>query len=155
MVAVGLTEGLLTLNLVDEIETKGNGSREAVAQGASNMLNGFFSGMGGCPMIAQTLVNINAGARSRVAGVVAALAIILIVLVGAPVIERIPMAALTGVMMVVSFFTFNWKELQDSEQNAPARCVLVMVIVTAITIIWHNLALAVLVGIVISALSFA
>ena len=153
--AVGLTEGLLTLNLVDEItETKGNGSREAVAQGASNMLNGFFSGMGGCPMIAQTLVNINAGARSRVAGVVAALAIILIVLVGAPVIERIPMAALTGVMMVVSFFTFNWKSFKILNKM-PLQDVLVMVIVTAITIIWHNLALAVLVGIVISALSFA
>ena len=152
---MGLTEGLLTLNLVDEItETKGNGSREAVAQGASNMLNGFFSGMGGCPMIAQTLVNINAGARSRVAGVVAALAIILIVLVGAPVIERIPMAALTGVMMVVSFFTFNWKSFKILNKM-PLQDVLVMVIVTAITIIWHNLALAVLVGIVISALSFA
>lgn len=153
--AVGLTEGLLTLNLVDEItETKGNGSREALAQGASNMLNGFFTGMGGCPMIAQTLVNLNAGSRSRVAGVVAALAIIGIVLVGAPVIERIPMAALTGVMMVVSFFTFNWKSFKILNKM-PLQDVLVMIIVTAITIIWHNLALAVLVGIVISALSFA
>ena len=153
--AVGLTEGLLTLNLVDEItETKGNGSREALAQGASNMLNGFFTGMGGCPMIAQTLVNLNAGARSRVAGVVAALAIIGIVLVGAPVIERIPMAALTGVMMVVSFFTLNWKSFKILNKM-PLQDVLVMIIVTAITIIWHNLALAVLVGIIISALSFA
>ena len=153
--AVGLTEGLLTLNLVDEItETKGNGSREALAQGASNMLNGFFTGMGGCPMIAQTLVNLNAGARSRVAGVVAALAIIGIVLVGAPVIERIPMAALTGVIMVVSFFTFNWKSFKILNKM-PLQDVLVMIIVTAITIIWHNLALAVLVGIIISALSFA
>lgn len=153
--AVGLTEGLLTLNLVDEItESKGNGSREALAQGASNMLNGFFTGMGGCPMIAQTLVNLNAGARSRVAGVVAALAIIGIVLVGAPVIERIPMAALTGVMMVVSFFTFNWKSFKILNKM-PLPDVLVMIIVTAITIIWHNLALAVLVGIIISALAFA
>ena len=102
--AVGLTEGLLTLNLVDEItETKGNGSRESLAQGASNILNGFFSGMGGCPMIAQTLVNLNAGSRSRVSGVIAALAILMIVLIAAPIIERIPMAALTGVMMVVAF----------------------------------------------------
>lgn len=153
--AVGLTEGLLTLNLVDEItESKGNGSREALAQGASNMLNGFFTGMGGCPMIAQTLVNLNAGARSRVAGVVAALAIIGIVLVGAPVIERIPMAALTGVMMVVSFFTFNWKSFKILNKM-PLPDVLVMIIVTAITIIWHNLALAVMVGIIISALAFA
>ena len=153
--AVGLTEGLLTLNLVDEItETKGNGSRESLAQGASNILNGFFTGMGGCPMIAQTLVNINAGARSRVAGVVAALAIIFIVLVAAPVIELIPMAALTGVMLVVSFFTFNWKSFKILNKM-PVQDVVVMLVVTAITIIWHNLALAVLVGIIISALSFA
>ena len=152
---VGLTEGLLTLNLVDEITgTKGNGPRECLAQGGSNILNGLFTGMGGCPMIAQTLVNINAGARSRVAGVVAALAIIFIVLVAAPVIERIPMAALTGVMMVVSFFTFNWKSFKILNKM-PVQDVLVMIIVTAITIIWHNLALAVLVGIIISALSFA
>ncbi len=152
---VGLTEGLLTLNLVDEItETKGNGSRESLAQGASNILNGFFTGMGGCPMIAQTLVNINAGARSRVAGVVAALAIIFIVLVAAPVIELIPMAALTGVMMVVSFFTFKWNSFKILNKM-PLQDVLVMIVVTAITIIWHNLALAVLVGIIISALSFA
>lgn len=152
---VGLTEGLLTLNLVDEItETKGNGSREALAQGASNILNGFFTGMGGCPMIAQTLVNINAGARSRIAGVVAALAIIFIVLVAAPVIELIPMAALTGVMMVVSFFTFKWNSFKILNKM-PLQDVLVMIVVTAITIIWHNLALAVLVGIIISALSFA
>ena len=152
---VGLTEGLLTLNLVDEItETKGNGSRESLAQGASNILNGFFTGMGGCPMIAQTLVNINAGARSRVAGVVAALAIIFIGLVAAPVIELIPMAALTGVMMVVSFFTFKWNSFKILNKM-PLQDVLVMIVVTAITIIWHNLALAVLVGIIISALSFA
>ena len=141
--AVGLTEGLLTLNLVDEItETKGNGSREALAQGASNMLNGFFTGMGGCPMIAQTLVNLNAGARSRVAGVVAAITIMAIVLVGAPVIEKIPMAALTGVMMVVSFFTFNWKSFKILNKM-PLQDVVVMIVVTGITIIWHNLALAV------------
>ncbi|MDO5653232.1 MAG: SulP family inorganic anion transporter [Brachymonas sp.] len=153
--AVGLTEGLLTLNLVDEItETKGDGSRESLAQGAANILNGFFTGMGGCPMIAQTLVNINAGARSRVAGVVAALTIIFIVLVAAPVIERIPMAALTGVMMVVSFFTFKWNSFRILNKM-PLTDVLVMLIVTGITIIWSNLAVAVLVGIIISALSFA
>lgn len=152
---VGLTEGLLTLNLVDEMTgTKGNGPRECLAQGASNILNGLFTGMGGCPMIAQTLVNINAGARSRVAGVVAALAIIFIVLIAAPVIELIPMAALTGVMMVVAFFTFNWKSFKIINKM-PLTDVVVMLIVTAITIIWHNLALAVLTGIIISALSFA
>lgn len=152
---VGLTEGLLTLNLVDEMtETKGNGSRECLAQGGSNILNGFFMGMGGCPMIAQTLVNLEAGARSRIAGVVAAIAIIVIVLVGAPVIERIPMAALTGVMMVVAFFTFNWNSFRILNKM-PLTDVFVMIMVTIITIVLHNLALAVLIGVIISALSFA
>lgn len=153
--AVGLTEGLLTLNLVDEMtETKGNGSREALAQGASNILNGFFYGMGGCPMIAQTLVNLEAGSRSRVSGVVGALTILLIILVAAPIIELIPMAALTGVMMVVAFYTFNWGSFKILNKM-PMVDVIVMLIVTAITIIWHNLAVAVLIGILISALSFA
>lgn len=153
--AVGLTEGLLTLNLVDEItETKGNGSRESIAQGISNILNGFFNGMGGCPMIAQTLVNINAGARSRVAGVVGALAILVIILVAAPIIERIPMAALTGVMMVVAFLTFKWSSFRIINKM-PFTDVMVMIIVTAITILTKNLAVAVLIGIVISALNFA
>lgn len=152
---VGLTEGLLTLNLVDEMtETKGNGSRECLAQGGSNIVNGFFMGMGGCPMIAQTLVNLEAGARTRIAGVVAAITIILIVLVGAPVIEKIPMAALTGVMMVVAFFTFNWNSFRILNKM-PVTDVFVMIVVTAVTIILHNLALAVLIGVIISALSFA
>lgn len=153
--AVGLTEGLLTLNLVDEItETKGNGSRESIAQGASNILNGFFTGMGGCPMIAQTLVNINAGSRTRIAGVVGAITILIIILVAAPIIEKIPMAALTGVMMVVAFLTFKWSSFRILTKM-PKADVWVMLIVTAITIIWHNLAVAVLVGIIISALNFA
>lgn len=152
---VGLTEGLLTLNLVDEItETKGNGSRECIAQGASNILNGFFSGMGGCPMIAQTLVNLNAGARSRIAGIVGAITILFIILIAAPVIEKIPMAALTGVMMVVSFFTFNWNSFKIINKM-PKTDVLVMITVTAITIISHNLAMAVIIGVAISALNFA
>lgn len=152
--AVGLTEGLLTLNLVDEItETKGNGSRESLAQGASNILNGFFSGMGGCPMIAQTLVNLNAGSRSRVSGVIAALAILMIVLIAAPIIERIPMAALTGVMMVVAFLTFKWSSFKILNKM-PKTDVFIIILVTAVTIITHNLAVAVLTGIIISGLNF-
>ena len=152
--AVGLTEGLLTLNLVDEItETKGNGSRESLAQGASNILNGFFSGMGGCPMIAQTLVNLNAGSRSRVSGVIAALAILMIVLIAAPIIEKIPMAALTGVMMVVAFLTFKWSSFKILTKM-PKSDVFIIILVTGITIITHNLAVAVLTGIIISGLNF-
>ncbi|RYE24762.1 MAG: SulP family inorganic anion transporter, partial [Sphingobacteriaceae bacterium] len=109
MAAVGLTEGLLTLNLVDEMTaTRGNSNRECIAQGSANILNGFFFGMGGCPMIAQTLVNLSAGARARLSGIIASLTILLIIFFGAPVIGRVPMAALTGVMIMVAAGTFEW-----------------------------------------------
>ena len=155
MAAVGLTEGLLTLNLVDEITgSKGNSNRECVAQGSANILNGFFYGLGGCPMIAQTLVNLSAGARSRLSGIVAALTILVIILVGAPVIGKLPMAALTGVMIMVAIGTFEWTSLKIFKRM-PKSDIFVMVVVTLITVFLHNLALAVLVGVIISALVFA
>ena len=155
MAAVGLTEGLLTLNLVDEItETKGNGNRECVAQGGANILNGFFFGMGGCPMIAQTLVNLSAGSRARLSGIVAALTILTIVLFGAPVIEKVPMAALVGVMIMVAIGTFEWVSLKIVNR-VPKKDVFLVIIVAVITVILHNLALAVLVGVILSALFFA
>lgn len=155
MAAVGLTEGLLTLNLVDEITaTKGNSNRECLAQGGANIANGLFYGMGGCPMIAQTLVNLSAGSRARLSGIVAALTILLIILVGAPIIELVPMAALTGVMIMVAIGTFEWASFK-AFTKMPKADILVMVIVTLITIFFHNLALAVLVGVIISALIFA
>ena len=155
MGSVGLTEGLLTLNLVDEITgTKGNGNREAVAQGGANLLNGFFFGMGGCPMIAQTLVNLSAGSRARLSGIVAALTILLIVLVGAPVIEQLPIAALVGVMIMVAIGTFEWISFRIINKM-PKQDIFVGVLVAVITIMLHNLALAVLIGVIISALVFA
>lgn len=155
MAAVGLTEGLLTLNLVDEITaSKGNSNRECLAQVTANIANGFFFGMGGCPMIAQTLVNLSAGSRARLSGIVAALTILVIILVGAPVIELVPMAALTGVMIMVAIGTFEWASFK-AFTKMPKSDILVMVIVTLITIFLHNLALAVLVGVIISALIFA
>jgi SulP family sulfate permease len=155
MAAVGLTEGLLTLNLVDEItETKGNGNRECIAQGSSNILNGFFFGMGGCPMIAQTLVNLSAGSRARLSGIVAALTILTIVLFGAPIIEQLPMAALVGVMIMVAIGTFEWASLKIFNKM-PKQDVFLVVIVALITVLLHNLALAVLIGVIISALVFA
>ena len=155
MAAVGLTEGLLTLNLVDEITgTKGNPNRECVAQGGANILNGFFFGMGGCPMIAQTLVNLSAGSRSRLSGIVAALTILVIILVGAPVIGKLPMAALTGVMIMVAIGTFEWASLRIFKRM-PKSDIFVMIVVTLITVFLHNLALAVLIGVIISALVFA
>ncbi|RXG20479.1 SulP family inorganic anion transporter [Leeuwenhoekiella aequorea] len=155
MAAVGLTEGLLTLNLVDEItETKGNGNRECIAQGSSNMLNGFFFGMGGCPMIAQTLVNLSAGSRARLSGIIAALTILMIVLFGAPIIEQVPMAALVGVMIMVAIGTFEWVSLKIFNK-VPKKDIFLVIIVAVITVVLHNLALAVLVGVILSALFFA
>lgn len=155
MAAVGLTEGLLTLNLVDEITgTKGRSNRECVAQGAANITNGFFGGMGGCPMIAQTLVNLSSGSRARLSGIIAALTILTIILVGAPVIELVPMAALTGVMIMVAFGTFEWASFKVLTRM-PKHDIIVMLLVTFITILLHNLALAVLIGVIISALVFA
>lgn len=155
MASVGLTEGLLTLNLVDEItETKGNGNRECIAQGSSNIINGFFFGMGGCPMIAQTLVNLSAGSRARLSGIIAALTILVIILFGAPIIEQLPMAALVGVMIMVAIGTFEWASFRIINKM-PKHDIFVGILVALITILLHNLALAVLIGVIISALVFA
>ncbi|WP_028786029.1 SulP family inorganic anion transporter [Terrimonas ferruginea] len=155
MAGVGLTEGLLTLNLADEITgTKGNGDRECVAQGTANILNGFFFGMGGCPMIAQTLVNLSAGARARLSGIIAALTILCIILFGAPVIGKLPMAALSGVMIMVAVGTFEWSSFRIINKM-PRHDIFVGILVAAITVYLHNLALAVLIGVIISALVFA
>lgn len=155
MAGVGLTEGLLTLNLVDEITgTKGSSNRECLAQGTANIANGFFFGMGGCPMIAQTLVNLSAGSRARLAGIIGALTILTVILVAAPVIELLPMAALTGVMIMVAIGTFEWASLK-ALRRMPKSDIFVMILVTLITIFLHNLALAVLIGVIISALVFA
>jgi sulfate permease, SulP family len=155
MAGVGLIESLLTLNVVDEITgTRGRGNKEALAQGTANIANGFFTGMGGCAMIAQSFVNLAAGSRARLSGIVAAVAILMIILFGAPVIERVPMAALVGVMIMVAIGTFEWISLRIVNKM-PLHDIVVGVLVAVITVWLHNLALAVLVGVIISALVFA
>ncbi len=155
MAAVGLIESLLTLNIVDEItETRGSSNKEAVAQGVANMLSGVFSGMGGCAMIGQSLINISSGARARLSGIVAALALLMFVMFGSSLIEQLPMAALTGVMIMVAIGTFEWASLRTFNRM-PKSDVFVMVVVTLVTIFLGNLALAVIVGVIISALVFA
>lgn len=155
MAGVGLIESLLTLSMVDEItNSKGNANKESVAQGIANMTNGFFGGMGGCAMVAQTLVNLNAGSRARLSGIIASITILVIILVGAPFIEKIPMAALVGVMMMVAISTFQWVSIRIVNKM-PKSDIFVGMTVALITIILHNLALAVLVGVIISALVFA
>lgn len=152
---VGLIESLLTLNIIDEItETRGRSNKEAVAQGAANILSGFFSGMGGCAMIGQSLINTSNGARARLSGIVAALMLLVFIMFGSGLIERLPMAALTGLMIMVAIGTFEWASLRTFKRM-PTSDVFVIVMVTLVTIFLHNLALAVLVGVIIAALVFA
>lgn len=155
MAGVGLIESLLTLNMVDEItNTKGRSNKEACAQGIANITNGFFGGMGGCAMVAQTLVNIDAGARTRISAIIGAVTILIIILAGGPIIEQIPMAALVGVMMMVAIGTFEWVSFRIITKM-PKSDIFVGMLVAVITVLLHNLALAVLIGVIISALVFA
>lgn len=152
---VGLIESLLTLNIIDEItETRGRGNKEAVAQGIANMLSGVFSGMGGCAMIGQSLINISSGARARLSGIVAAVMLLVFIMFGSSLIEQVPMAALTGLMIMVSIGTFEWASLRTFTKM-PKSDVFLMVLVTLITAILHNLAIAVLAGVILAALFFA
>jgi SulP family sulfate permease len=152
---VGLIESLLTLNIIDEItETRGRGNKEAVAQGIANVLSGLFSGMGGCAMIGQSLINISSGARARLSGIVAAVMLLIFIMFGASIIEQLPIAALTGVMVMVSIGTFEWASLRTFNRM-PASDIFVMVVVTLVTAVLHNLALAVIIGVIIAALVFA
>ncbi|MDZ7878811.1 MAG: SulP family inorganic anion transporter [Saprospiraceae bacterium] len=153
--AVGLIESLLTLNLIDEItESRGRGNKEAVAQGVANFLSGLFSGMGGCAMIGQSLINISSGARARLSGIVAAVMLLVFVMFGANLIEKMPMAALTGLMIMVAIGTFEWASFRVINKM-PKHDIFVGMLVALITVLLHNLALAVLIGVVISALVFA
>jgi len=152
---VGLIESLLTLNIVDELtETRGHSNREAVAQGTANVLSGLFSGMGGCAMIGQSLINVSNGARARLSGIVASIMLLVFVMFGSNLIEKVPMAALTGLMIMVAIGTFEWASLRTFTKF-PKSDILVMVLVTLVTVFLHNLALAVLTGVITAALVFA
>jgi len=155
MAGVGLIESLLTLNIIDEItETRGRGNKEAVAQGIANVCSGFFSGMGGCAMLGQSLINISSGARARFSGIVAAIMLLVFIMFGSGLIEKLPMAALTGLMIMVAIGTFEWASLRTFKRM-PKSDIFVMITVTLVTVILHNLALAVIVGVIIAALVFA
>ncbi|WP_250511283.1 SulP family inorganic anion transporter [Caballeronia sp. GACF4] len=154
MAIVGLLETLLTFNLTDEItETRGQPNRECVALGVSNIVSGLFGGMGGCAMIGQTLINLSSGGRSRLSGATSGIMILLFILFLSPLIERIPLAALVGVMFVVAQQTFAWGSLRVLGK-VPRNDAIVIVAVTVITV-FTDLAIAVLCGIVIAALNFA
>lgn len=152
---VGLIESLLTLNIIDELtESRGHSNREAVAQGTANVLSGFFSGMGGCAMLGQSLINVSSGARARLSGIVASVALLIFIMFGSGVIEKVPMAALTGLMIMVAIGTFEWASIRIVNKM-PRHDIFVGMLVALITVLLHNLALAVLIGVIISALVFA
>ncbi len=152
---VGLIESLMTLTLIDEItETRGHGNRECIGQGAANMICGLFGGMGGCAMIGQSLINVNSGGRGRASGITAAVCLLLFVLFLAPIIEQIPMAALVGVMFMVVIGTFEWASLKMF-RRMPKSDMFVMTLVAGYTVLMHDLASAVILGVIVSALVFA
>ena len=154
LAAVGLIESLMTLNLVDELtESRGSGNRECIAQGGANIVNGLFGGMGGCAMIGQSIINVESGGRGRLSGATAAIALLCFVLFGAPLIEQIPIAALVGVMFMVVIGTFAWSSFRILNK-IPIADAFVLVAVSAITV-WQDLAIAVIAGVIISALVFA
>ena len=154
LAAVGLIESLMTLNLIDEMtDTRGSGNRECVAQGGANFINGLFGGMGGCAMIGQSIININSGGRGRLSGITAAVALLCFILFAAPLIEQIPIAALIGVMFMVVIGTFAWSSFRIINK-IPLADAIVLVTVSAVTV-WQDLAIAVLVGVIMSALVFA
>lgn len=154
LAGIGLIESLLTLTLIDEItETRGRGNRECIGQGVANVVTGFFGGMGGCAMIGQSMININSGGRSRVSGISAALFLLTFILVGSSLIEMIPVAALVGVMFIVVIGTFEWASLR-LVGKIPTSDTLVGLSVMVVTVL-TDLAIAVIVGVIISALVFA
>lgn len=154
LAAVGLIESLLTMSLIDEVtNTRGRGNRECVGQGIANTVTGFFGGMGGCAMIGQSMINVNSGGRHRLSGVAAALFLLAFILFASPLIERIPMAALVGVMFIVVMATFEWSSLRII-RKIPATDAFVLVLVSAVTV-FTDLAVAVVVGVIVSALAFA
>lgn len=154
LAAIGLIESLLTLRLVDEItQTHGNGSRECLGQGLANTVTGFFGGMGGCAMIGQSMINVNSGGRGRLSGIVAALSLLAFILFASPLIEKIPLAALVGVMFIVVLGTFEWSSFRIL-RKVPKADAFVLVLVSGVTVV-TDLAVAVVVGVIVSALVFA
>ncbi len=154
LAAIGLIESLLTLNLVGDMTGKrGGASQECIAQGAANVVTGFFGGMGGCAMIGQSMINVKSGGRTRVAGIAAALFLLIFILFAAPVIELIPLAALVGVMFMVVIGTFAWNSLTIL-RKVPLTDAFVIVLVTVVTVM-EDLAVAVVVGVIVSALAYA
>lgn len=154
LAAIGLIESLMTLTLIDDLtETRGNSNRECLAQGGANIITGLFGGMGGCAMIGQSIINIKGGGRGRLSGIVAAIMLLMFILFGSSYIERVPIAALVGVMFMVVIGTFAWSSFRIMNK-IPKTDVFVLILVSGLTVIF-DLAIAVIAGVVVSALVFS
>ncbi|MCB0463328.1 MAG: SulP family inorganic anion transporter [Flavobacteriaceae bacterium] len=154
LAAIGLIESLMTLNLIDDLtETRGNTNRECLAQGGANIVTGLFGGMGGCAMIGQSIINIKGGGRGRLSGIVAALALLGFILFASGLIEQVPIAALVGVMFMVVIGTFAWSSFRIMNK-IPRTDVFVLILVSGLTVLF-DLAIAVIAGVIVSALVFA
>ncbi|MDB9724039.1 SulP family inorganic anion transporter [Polaribacter sp.] len=154
LAAIGLIESLMTLNLIDDLtETRGNSNRECVAQGGANILTGLFGGMGGCAMIGQSIINIKGGGRGRLSGITAAVMLLMFILFASSYIEQVPIAALVGVMFMVVIGTFAWSSFRILNK-IPKTDLFVLILVSALTVIF-DLAIAVISGVIVSALVFA
>ena len=154
LAAIGLIESLLTLSLIDEMTgTRGRGNKECVGQGIANTVTGMFGGMGGCAMIGQSMINVNSGGRSRLSGITAAISLLIFILFASSLIEMIPLAALTGVMFIVVIGTFEWSSFRIMGK-IPRSDAFVLILVSAVTVA-TDLAIAVIVGVIVSALVFA
>jgi len=154
LAAIGLIESLMTLNLIDDLtETRGNANKECMAQGGANIVTGFFGGMGGCAMIGQSIINIKGGGRGRLSGIVAALALLGFILFASGLIEQVPIAALVGVMFMVVIGTFAWSSFRIMNK-IPITDVFVLILVSGLTVV-YDLAIAVIAGVIVSALVFA
>ncbi len=154
LAGIGLIESLLTLSLVDELtETRGRANKECVAQGAANIVTGFFGGMGGCAMIGQSIINVSSGARARISGIVAAVSLLCFILFASSLIEKVPVAALVGVMFMVCYGTFEWTSFKVLSK-IPKMDAFVLLLVSILTVVF-DLAIAVIAGVIASALAFA
>ena len=154
LAAIGLIESLMTLNLIDDLtETRGNTNRECVAQGGANIITGLFGGMGGCAMIGQSIINIKGGGRGRLSGITASVFLLMFILFASSYIEQVPIAALVGVMFMVVIGTFAWSSFRIINK-IPKSDVFVLILVSALTVIF-DLAIAVIAGVIVSALVFA
>ena len=154
LAAIGLIESLMTLNLIDELtESRGNSNKECIAQGSANVITGLFGGMGGCAMIGQSIINIKGGGRGRLSGIVAALALLAFILFASNLIEQVPIAALVGVMFMVVIGTFAWSSFRIINK-IPIADVFVLILVSTVTV-FFDLAIAVVSGVIVSALVFS